>query len=221
MTTVTINVVDALVVPSAAAPGDATLSVVFFDHRQCGGEPRAINMAFEYIANETSFCIVFIALRPLDEKRRNKKNEPSMKQLKAKRFAQLYEKFKGNGTIHYVDPSLVCIARIALGNGDFVRSTLDPYILERANSTAVMEEPIEYILKMFQKCFNVRKAACRCHGFTLQSKYVAFCFVGLCGGSLMDQVEARRAIAHFCENCPIPLVIAHVASRDSSYQSFV
>ena len=80
---VTINVVDALVVPSAAVPGDATLSVVLFDHRQCDGEARAINMAVEYMANETSFCIVFIALRPLHEKRRNKKDEPSSEQLMA------------------------------------------------------------------------------------------------------------------------------------------
>ena len=108
-----------------------------------------------------------------------------------------------------------------LGNGDFVLSTLAPDILELANCTADMERPLEYIIKMFQKCFKVREVACRCYGFTLQSQCLAFTFVGLCGGSLMDQVEARRTIANLQENCPIPLGIAHVASRDSSYQSFV
>mgnify|MGYP003315151049 CR=1 FL=1 len=106
-----------------------------------------------------------------------------------------------------------------LGNGDFVLSTLAPDILELSKVTAEMEGPIEYILKMFQKCFEVREIACRCYGFTLQSKHFAFSFVALCGGSMQDQMEAHRAIAQCAEDLN-SLVIAHVASRDSSYLSF-
>ena len=152
-------------------------------------------MAFKYMANETSFCIVFIALRPLHEKRKKKRDGPSSERLMTQRFTNLYENFQGIGTIHLVDPSLVCIGCTMLGNGDFVLSTLAPDILELSKVTADMEGPIEYILKMFQKCFKVREVACRCYGFTLQSQCLAFTFVGLCGGSLMDQVEARRTLS--------------------------
>ena len=120
-----------------------------FDHRQCGGESRAINMAAEYMENETSFCIVFTALPPLDEKG----GEHSSEDLYYMRFDEILENFKADVTVHYANPSLVCIGRTKLANGDFVFSTLVPDILEHATATAAMERPIEKILKSIQKCF--------------------------------------------------------------------